>query len=377
MALQSQMYQNQFQKYEPQPFVEQDIGDHVMSDDGPVMAPWVCKAALQRSVGKVFYHAGFEEFQPAALDSITDLAAEYFQKLCANLVAYSQSPKAPASNMPTVPGKAPAELTATGKEAMSFRPACTPEEAILHSLHTTGIDLESLEWYVEEDVNRLGTKLSTMHERMKATLADHLRPALNDGSQDGSASFNDGSEQFVGGDFAEDIDEDFFGFKELGLDKEFGLASLSVPLHLLQNRMFSANQAQNTKYDFPGPYPSLCVLVLTFLPLTVLRPPLSPSFLLHLCTLVSPSNPFPSRLVSFRTSSWRSFTLMATSLWLKTLNCQSNNDKTVRDYQHLARSTRANMSTRVPISVHPHLTRACRRTTLRRRRLRRIASSRK
>ena len=64
---------------------------------------------------------------------------------------------------------------------------------------------------------------------------------------DGAGAFHDGSEQFVGGDFAEDIDEDFFGFKELGLDKEFGLASLSVPLHLLQNRMHNAYQSQNTK----------------------------------------------------------------------------------------------------------------------------------
>ena len=248
MALQSQMYQNQFQKYQPEPFVEQDIADHVMSDEGPVMAPWVCKAALQRSVGKVFYHAGFEEFQPAALDAVTDLAAEYFQKLCANLLSYHQAPKVPVPSTTVVAGKVPAEAAPAPERPVAFRAACTPEETILHSLHSSGIDLESLEWYVEEDFNRLGTKLGTMHERMKATLADHLRPALNDGSQDGSASFNDGSEQFVGGDFAEDIDEDFFGFKELGLDREFGLASLSVPLHLLQNRMYSANQAQNTRY---------------------------------------------------------------------------------------------------------------------------------
>lgn len=62
---------------------------------------------------------------------------------------------------------------------------------------------------------------------------------------DGVGAFNDGSEQFVGGDFAEDLDEDFFGFRELGLAAEFGLESLSVPLHLLQNRMHSAYQAQN------------------------------------------------------------------------------------------------------------------------------------
>lgn len=74
-------------------------------------------------------------------------------------------------------------------------------------------------------------------------------------------AFHDGSEQFVGGDFAEDIDEDFFGFKELGLAAEFGLESLSVPLHLLQNRMQSAFQANNTTSAatygiiFPTPEP--------------------------------------------------------------------------------------------------------------------------
>lgn len=63
---------------------------------------------------------------------------------------------------------------------------------------------------------------------------------------DGAGAFNDGSDEFVSGDFAQDMDEDFFGFKDLGLDKEFGLATLSVPLHLLQNRMYSLNQQQNT-----------------------------------------------------------------------------------------------------------------------------------
>jgi transcriptional activator SPT7 len=72
------------------------------------------------------------------------------------------------------------------------------------------------------------------------------RPALGDhAGTDGVGAFNDGSDQFVGGDFAEDLDEDFFGFRELGLAEEFGLESLSVPLHLLQNRMHNAYQAQN------------------------------------------------------------------------------------------------------------------------------------
>jgi transcriptional activator SPT7 len=138
--------------------------------------------------------------------------------------------------------------TSTGAQN-TWKPRFTQEEAVLHSLHENGVDLESLEGYVKEDVERLSTKLSGMHDRMKSHLADLLRPAL-DGSAgaDGAGAFNDGSEQFVGGDFAEDIDEDFFGFKELGLDKEFGLASLSVPLHLLQNRMYNHAQSQNARY---------------------------------------------------------------------------------------------------------------------------------
>jgi len=79
---------------------------------------------------------------------------------------------------------------------------------------------------------------------MKAHLADLLRPALTDGGADGSGAFNDGSEQFVGGDFAEELGEDFFGFKALGLDKEMGLEMLSVPLHLLQSRVRNQYQMQ-------------------------------------------------------------------------------------------------------------------------------------
>jgi transcriptional activator SPT7 len=82
---------------------------------------------------------------------------------------------------------------------------------------------------------------------------------------DGVGAFNDGSDQFTSGDFAGDFDEDFFGFKELGLADEFGLESLSVPLHLLQNRMHSVYQANNTSlitssgivFAVPPPYDPL------------------------------------------------------------------------------------------------------------------------
>jgi transcriptional activator SPT7 len=252
------MYQNQFQKYQPEPFVERDVPTHVMNDEGPVISPWVCKAALQRSVGKILYNTGFEEYQPSALDAITDVAADFFHKIGTTLKTYMEGPKVPANaaqvvgtasmsssttaTLSAVPSTSPADASAS-----QWRPPYNSEEMILHTLQAVGTDIESLETYVKDDVERLGQKIGIIHERLRSHLAEMLRPAFND-SGDGSRAFEDGSEQFVGGDFAEDIDEDFFGFKELGLDKEFGLASLSVPLHLLQNRMYHAHQAQNPRY---------------------------------------------------------------------------------------------------------------------------------
>ncbi|KAB8228550.1 SAGA histone acetyltransferase complex subunit SPT7 [Aspergillus alliaceus] len=253
MQLQSQMYQNQFQKYQPEPFVEQDVPPHVMNDGGPIVSPWVCKAALQRSVAKIFYHTGFEEYQPSALDAVTDIASDFFQKIGETFKSYIEAPKVPTGDS--------TELTCSNNQ---WKKAYTEPEIVLHTLNSVGIGVEDIESYIKDDVERLGTKLATVHDRLRSLLSELLRPALADGGEDGSNAFADGSEQFVGGDFAEDIDEDFFGFKELGLDKEFGLATLSVPLHLLQNRMYNAAQAQNTSATqavtlFPPPpsYPRI------------------------------------------------------------------------------------------------------------------------
>lgn len=238
MQLQSQMYQGQFQKHEIVPFVEQDVESHVMLDDGPVVAPNVCRAALQRTAAKILVHAGFDETQPAALDAITDMAGDFFAKLARTLNGYSQAPPAP--------------IPAAGEpNGVIWKKRFSVEEAILHALQENGADLEALDSYVTEDVERTGTRLSKTHDSMKSHLAELLRPALHDAGPDGSNAFNDDSEQFVGGDFAEELGEDFFGFKELGLDAEFGGASLSVPLHLLKSRMYNANQTQNARYVPP------------------------------------------------------------------------------------------------------------------------------
>lgn len=131
--------------------MEQDVGPVVVSESGPIMAPWVCRAAFQRSVGKIFYHAGFEDFQPSALDVVTDIASNYFSKLVESFKCYREQPQVEARS-----------------SRFSF------EEQALHSLHENGLDLDELETYVESDVGRLSTKLGVVHDRMKSHLADLL-----------------------------------------------------------------------------------------------------------------------------------------------------------------------------------------------------------
>jgi transcriptional activator SPT7 len=297
------MYQNQFQKYQPEPFVELDVPPHVMNDEGPVVSPWVCKAALQRSVAKIFYHTGFEEYQPSALDAVTDIASDFFQKIGETFKSYIESPKVPTTDS--------AESASLNRQ---WKKAYTEPEIVLHTLNSVGIGVEDIESYIKDDVERLGTKLATVHDRLRSLLSELLRPALDNAGEDGSNAFADGSEQFVGGDFAEDIDEDFFGFKELGLDKEFGLATLSVPLHLLQNRMYNAAQAQNTRYGCRFVDESLDTHSFSVLP----KPPLFSRHPLH--THASHQNRCRRRLGWFKGFSALNYRRTTTMAWLRISN---------------------------------------------------------
>ncbi|KAI1770160.1 hypothetical protein F4818DRAFT_276872 [Hypoxylon cercidicola] len=231
MQLQTQVYANQFPKYNPDPFHEADVEPHVTCGDDVVMAPEVCRAALQRSVAKIFYHAGFEELQPSAMDTITDIAADYFGKFVKTFNTYTE-----------VEMKDPSPEFA--QRGFTAQPRYSDEEAVLHTLNEGGNSIESLESYAKDEIERTGHKLGGIHERMKSHLAELLRPVVSEPGQDGAAAFRDGSDQFIGGDFAEELGEDFFGFKELGLAGEMG-GMLSVPLHLLQSRVRNQYQVQN------------------------------------------------------------------------------------------------------------------------------------
>jgi len=160
------MYANQFTKYDPKEFVEKDVDGFVISENGPVMCANVARAALQRSIGKVFYHAGFEEFQPTAIDAVTDIAMDYFQKLGKTLMVYQEAPQHERRFEP--------EVSKTIDLECLLRSNGWLQEIILHTLYENGADVECLDNYIRDDVERLGTKLNSIHERMKSHLADLL-----------------------------------------------------------------------------------------------------------------------------------------------------------------------------------------------------------
>lgn len=267
MQLQSQIYQNQFTKFEPAPLLETDIQNHVMNDAGPLIAPWLSRAALTRSIAEIFFHAGFEEFQPSALEAITDISAGFLSDLSSNLSNYLTEDKIPLVT-PLSASTAAGELEHVPlfNRPPTQKPAVPLENAILHTLHTSGLSLAAINEYATDEIERTTTRLSTMHTRMRAHYADLLRPAVTEDTSQGQGTFDSG-EQFTSGDFAEDLGEDFFGFKELGLDKEFGLINMSVPLHLLRNRLAN-NAATNNNTNVatgeklfvpPPPYPKVNV----------------------------------------------------------------------------------------------------------------------
>ena len=146
--------------------MESDPGPLVVSDDGPMMAPWTCRAALQRSIAKIFYHTGFEEFQPSALEAITDVASDVFRNLAQIISTYRDVPLEPIEN------------ASKAENLTKYKHRFTKEETVLHCLDSVGLDVEALETYAKDDVERLGSKLGIMHERMKAHLAELLVSSL-------------------------------------------------------------------------------------------------------------------------------------------------------------------------------------------------------
>ena len=168
---------------------------------------------MHKNVSKISMASGFETTQPSAINILTDIAGEYLSNLVKTIKLHHESNTLNIKNSNDI-------LNLTLLENGIQRP-------------------DSLYSYLESEFSKKSKKLKDIKSKLEAFLKDLLRPTLQELSE---RNFEDESENFVTGNFANELTgEDFFGFKELGLEKEFGVLSSSVPLQLLTTQ-FQANE---------------------------------------------------------------------------------------------------------------------------------------
>lgn len=166
---------------------------------------------LRRNVAKVAMQTGYETTQPFAINTLTQIAERYMENLIKSIKMHSES-------------NSPNELST--------------REILLLSLLENGVDKpDDLYTFVKERVVKQQGKLKDLRVKLSLFLKELLKPGLENFNE---KSFDDNSEQFMTGDFSNDLGDDFFGFKELGLEKEFKMLSNSIPIYLLHSRLHNS-----------------------------------------------------------------------------------------------------------------------------------------
>ncbi|KAK6453936.1 transcription factor, member of the histone acetyltransferase SAGA complex [Scheffersomyces xylosifermentans] len=182
-------------------------------------------SVLRRTMGKIAMQTGFESTSPFAINTLTQVAEKYMGNLIKTLKLHLESN---SSN----------KLSET--------------EILLLSLLENGVDKpDDLYTFVQERIVKQQAKLKDLRAKLSNFLKELLRPGLENFNE---RSFEDNSEQFMTGDFSNDLGDDFFGFKELGLDKEFKMLSSSIPIYLLHSRLHnsfsnSGSSSKRNKYE--------------------------------------------------------------------------------------------------------------------------------
>ncbi|CAG7854674.1 SubName: Full=Uncharacterized protein {ECO:0000313/EMBL:CCA66425.1} [Serendipita indica DSM 11827] len=124
----------------------------------------------------------------------------------------------------------------------------TGEEMVLHALFANSIsNMHELEVYIKSDIIKYGASLSNTLTSLEEVAAKRDEPVDED------AIFRDDVEVM---DALGPLGEDIYGFRDLGLDTELGLKSLSVPKKLLRPKakaVAAAEGADREAVKYPPP----------------------------------------------------------------------------------------------------------------------------
>ncbi|RCK65967.1 Transcriptional activator SPT7 [Candida viswanathii] len=225
MQTQQFVHHTQMKQPEIQVLKEVDIDDASKLPNHDSSTKDVQFAVLRRNIAKIAMQTGFETTQPAAINTLAQVAEKYLGNLIKSLKLHSET---------------------ASENRLSTR------EILLLSLLENGVDRpDDLYTFIKERIMKQQDKLKDLRVKLSNFLKDLLRPGLENFNE---KSFDDNSEQFVTGDFSNGLGDDFFGFKELGLDKEFKMLTSSIPIYLLHSRLHnqyatSGGVSQRNKYE--------------------------------------------------------------------------------------------------------------------------------
>ncbi|CUM63511.1 uncharacterized protein PRCAT00001087001 [Priceomyces carsonii] len=208
MQTQQFVHHTQMKQPEIEPIKEVDVDPISRLANHDPFTQEVQYSVLRRNVSKIAMQTGFECTEPVAINTLTQIAERFMSNLIKSLKLHSES---------------------------SSSNRLTSRQILLLSLLENGIQKpDDLYTFVSERIVKQQEKLKALRTNLSNFLKDLLRPGLETFKEN---NFEDNSEQFVTGDFSNDIGDDYFGFKELGLDKEFKLLSSSIPINLLHSRL--------------------------------------------------------------------------------------------------------------------------------------------
>lgn len=215
MQTQQFVHHTQMKQPEIEPIREVDVDPVSKLPNHDISSNDIQFAVLRRNIAKVAMQTGFETTEPTAINTLTQLAERYLGNLIKTMKLHCES---------------------------STSNRLTERETLLVSLVENGVDKpDDLYTYVQEKIMKQLDKLVDLRAKLSNFLKELLRPGLENFNE---RSFEDNSEQFMTGDFSNDLGDDFFGFKELGLDREFKMLSKSIPIYLLHSRLH--NQYSST-----------------------------------------------------------------------------------------------------------------------------------
>lgn len=208
MQTQQFVHHTQMKQPEVDDIKEVDVDPMSRLSNHEPFSPEVQYSVLRKAVSKVAMQTGFELTEPFAINALTQVTENYF----ANLVRTMKM-----------------HLETTSSNKLSYK------EALLTTLLENGVNKpDDLYTFVQERIIKQSDKLKDLKVKLSNFLKELLRPGLENFNE---KSFEDNSEQFMTGDFSSDLGDDFFGFKELGLDKEFKMLSGAIPIYLLHSRL--------------------------------------------------------------------------------------------------------------------------------------------